>query len=326
MKKASVAALLLLALAACSSKKAQPASDTATAPHIQETASFNADSAYAYVERQVSFGPRVNNTQAHRNAGQWLAAELKRHGAQVELQPATLKAHDGTSLQALNILGRFNPEATDRLLILAHWDSRPWADKDPDPAKHSTPVDGANDGASGVGVILELARLLGQNPQPAGIDLLFVDAEDRGNYENDESWALGSRHYAANLPLDSLRPTRAILLDMVGAPGARFRREYFSEKAAPELARQIWATAEASGYGAYFLNEMGGMLTDDHVELIKKGIPAIDIIDFDPNTTTGFTPTWHTTKDNMSGISRATLKAVGQTLTNFIYSASTKAI
>ena len=280
--------------------------------------SFNADSAYRYVARQVEFGPRVPNTKAHQQAGDWLSAELQRHGAKVMQQNMKLKAFDGTVLNARNIFGQINPEAKDRILLLAHWDCRPWADNDPDPAKRKLPVDGANDGASGVGVLLEIARQLKLSDSKKGVDILFVDAEDWGTEGDDSSWALGAKYFAENLPVEGYAPQVAILLDMVGGKDAQFCREYYSERSAPTVSEAIWATAENLGYGHMFLTRMGSAIMDDHINLIKAGIPAIDIIEYHPEDETGFNSRWHTTADNMDGISKETLKAVGNTLITFL--------
>lgn len=279
---------------------------------------FDADSAYQYIARQVEFGPRVPNTPSHQKTGDWLVAELKRHGAAVTEQRATLKAFDGTQLNARNIFGRLNPEAKDRILLLAHWDCRPWADNDPDPAKHTTPVDGANDGASGVGVLLEIARQLSNSGTKRGVDILFVDAEDWGSEGDDSSWALGAKYFAENLPVDGYSPQGAILLDMVGGHDAIFCREYYSERSAPQLSQQIWDTAANLGYGNIFVNRMGSAILDDHIQLIKAGIPAIDIIEYHPDEETGFNSRWHTVSDNMEGISKQTLKAVGSTVLTWL--------
>lgn len=277
---------------------------------------FDADSAYAYVKRQVEFGPRVPNTEAHARTAVWLASELRRHGAQVVEQKADLKAFDGTVLKMTNIMGSYNPQATDRLLLLAHYDTRPWADRDPDAANHSKPIDGANDGASGVAVLLEAARMLGAAKTDTGIDILFVDAEDYGTDGDDDSWAMGARYFAENPIKPGYRPSRAILLDMVGDTGASFPAEYMSRQAAPDLDDAFRAAAQRAGFADRFPRVMGGAVTDDHVQLIKQGIPAIDIIDYRRGT--GFCPTWHTLDDNLSNISRETLRAVGQSLFEFL--------
>ncbi len=318
-----ILAVLLIVAPACgasgknrSSADSDEAAVTALSEEKVSAPAFNADSAYSYVGRQVSYGPRVPNSEAHRKTGDWLVSELKRHGAQVTEQTPVLTAFDGTKLRARNIFGRFNPEAPRRLLLLAHWDCRPWADEDPDPARRTEPVDGANDGASGVGVLLEVARNLKSVRPDAGVDILFVDAEDWGTAGDDESWALGAKYFASNLPGGDYSPEAAILLDMVGGEGAVFPREYFSQTNAPALTDRFWEAAAKLGYGDTFPQTMGSAVTDDHVELLKAGIPTIDIIDYREGT--GFCPQWHTTSDNMSGISRATLGKVGRTLMLFI--------
>lgn len=279
---------------------------------------FNVDTAFNYVAKQVAFGPRVPNSRAHKEAGDWIVQELKKNGVSVIEQPARLKAFDGTVLNARNIFGRINPEVKDRLLLVAHWDCRPWADQDPDPDKRTLPVDGANDAASGVAVLLEIARQLSLNPTTAGIDLLFVDAEDWGEEGNDDSWALGTQYFVENPPVKGYAPRAAILLDMVGGKDAVFCREYFSERSAPDLADKIWSLGKSLGYDKFFVNKMGSAILDDHVQLIKAGIPAIDIIEYHTDGESGFNSRWHTTADNLDGISAETLGAVGNTLLKFI--------
>lgn len=319
MQKSALILMAALALAGCGGKKASADAENAeTTPASGVAVEFDADSAYSYVERQVGFGPRVPNTEAHRRCGEWLAGELRRHGAKVTEQRATLKAFDGTDLKALNIFAQYNPEARSRVLLLAHWDCRPWADQDPDPGNHDKPVDGANDGASGVGVLLEIARQLGNKAPGKGVDILFVDAEDWGTDGDEESWALGARHFMENLPVEGYMPDEAILLDMVGGKDAVFCREYFSEQAAPALAQAIWGIAAQRGYGNMFQNRMGGAVTDDHVQLIAHGIPTIDIIEYHPENESGFNSRWHTTRDTMEGISSQTLKAVGEVVMQYV--------
>lgn len=320
MYRILITILLAAGLMSCSGKGAQSdASATAdAAPAMAPKATFDADSALSYVKRQVDFGPRVGNTEAHRKTAQWLENELRRHGAEVTLQKMKLDSWDGVALDAVNIIGQYNPQASDRLLLLAHWDTRPWADSDPDAANHKTPVDGANDGASGVGVLLEIARQLAAAKTDKGIDILFVDAEDRGNHDDEESWALGAKYFVEHPFKEGYLPSQAILLDMVGGRGAKFYYEGFSMQGAPELLAMVWQYAKESGYGDMFIAAPGGAVTDDHVRLLQGGIPAIDIIEFDPNSPNGFNSTWHTLQDNISNIDPASLKAVGQTLLNYI--------
>lgn len=311
---------------ACSGAKNGQAGSTADssesaqaeAAPVQKVA-FDADSAFAYVKTQTDFGPRVPNTRAHRLCGDWLEAELKRHGAEVTVQPMSLKAFDGTMLKARNIMGSFNPKADDRTLLMAHWDTRPWADADPDPANHTKAPDGANDGASGVGVLLEVARALAAQNPGKGVDILFLDAEDWGNHSQDDSWALGAEYFVTNPIKADYKPARAILVDMVGGRGSQFYREYQSQRGAPSLCDEVWNMAEASGFGHIFINRMGGAVTDDHVKFLQAGIPAIDIIAFDPESETGFPAMWHTLSDNLQNIDPQVLGAVGQTLLNYIY-------
>lgn len=318
MRTTAIILAATLAVTACGGKKATAEAPVpgAEAPPVE--AGFNADSAYSYVARQVAFGPRVPNTEAHRNCGAWLASELRRHGAKVTEQRASLKAFDGTILNALNIFGQYNPEAKGRILLLAHWDCRPWADEDPDPANRGKPVDGANDGASGTGVLLEIARQLSLKAPAKGIDILFVDAEDWGADGIEDSWALGTKHFIENLPVEGYSPDEAILLDMVGGKDAVFCREYFSERAAPALAQAVWGIAASRGFGHIFLNRLGGAVTDDHLQLISHGIPAIDIIEYHPDSDSGFNPRWHTASDNLEGIDPETLRAVGLTVMDYI--------
>lgn len=308
--------MVAMGFVGCSAGKADGNAEAETETAVEvEAPAFSADSAYSYVKRMVDFGPRVPNTEAHRKAGDWLVSQLKGFGWDVTEQRAALRAFDGTTLQARNIFARLNPEASDRILLLAHWDCRPWADQDPDPAKQKQPVDGANDGASGVGVLLEVARQLGAEKFQKGVDILFVDAEDWGDDGDEDSWALGTQYFMENPPVVGYSPREAILLDMVGSPDATFGYEYFSQQVNPALLQRMWAAGRVLGHDKYFVGRSGGAVTDDHVVLIEHGIPAIDVIDY--RTAPGhygFDPVWHTTADTMDNISPATLRAVGETL------------
>ena len=286
---------------------------------------FNADSAYTYVANQVDFGPRVPNTAAHKACGNYLSSELKRFGAKVFEQEAILTTYNKTPLQAKNIIGSFSPEKDKRILLFAHWDTRPFADEDPDPANHYKPIDGADDGASGVGVLLEIARQIGQQEPNAGIDIIFFDAEDYGTHALEKSgvanpWCLGSQFWAKNPHVPNYRAEYGILLDMVGAKNATFFKEGYSMRYAAPIVEKVWSTARSLGYGKYFINSNGGTITDDHQYVIQgRNIPCIDIINFDPETNTGFGSYWHTMNDTMDNIDRETLKAVGQTVLEVIY-------
>ena len=287
---------------------------------------FSTDSAYSFTKRQVDFGARVPNTKAHDNCAQYLLQELKRHGAEVVEQKANLTAFDGTILKSTNIIGSINPKATTRILLLSHWDSRPWADNDPKPENHKKPVMAANDGASGVGILLEMVRLMSKNQPTVGVDVVFVDAEDYGQPESvsgggsEDSWCLGTQYWAKNPHVSGYTARYGILLDMVGAPGATFYREQASDYYASSVVNAVWSQAKNLGFGQYFRDEKGGAITDDHIYVNKLlGILTIDIIHFDPHTASGFGSYWHTTHDTMDNVDKSTLNAVGTTLLHVLY-------
>ncbi|TAJ14868.1 M28 family peptidase [Marinilabiliaceae bacterium JC017] len=288
---------------------------------------FNGDSAYHYVDAQVAFGPRVPNTEKHAACANYLASQLKRFGAHVIVQEAPVIAFDGTTLNAKNIIGQFNPEQKKRILLFAHWDTRPFADHDPDPAKRNTPILGANDGASGVGVLLEIARQLGKTDHHLGIDIIFFDAEDYGTPDHknmpykEDTWCLGSQYWAKNPHTPNYRAKYGILLDMVGARDALFYKERYSMQYAPNIVEKVWNTAADIGYLRHFSYDLGGQITDDHVYVATiRNIPCIDIIQHDPMSETSFGTYWHTHDDTMENIDKNTLKAVGQTVLEVIYS------
>jgi len=291
----------------------------------QNVPAFDADSAWVFVENQVKFGPRVPNSEAHVACGNYLTSELKRFGAQVYEQEATLTAYNGTQLKAKNIIGSYNPENSKRVLLFAHWDSRPYADHDKDPANHKKPIDGADDGASGVGVLLEMARQFSIKSPAIGIDIIFFDAEDYGTPEfvkeyKENTWCLGAQFWAKNPHVKGYKADFGILLDMVGAKNASFFKEATSMRYAPQVVEEVWSTARDLGYGKFFINAEGGAITDDHQYVILgRNIPCIDIIYTDPESDNGFGPHWHTQNDTMDNIDRETLKAVGQTVLQVVY-------
>lgn len=314
--------LVAASITACSSAKrgsSDPSEQSATDSTATAAILFSADSAFSYVKAQCDFGPRVPGTDAHRRCGDYLAAHMEACGANVINQRTTLTAFDGTRLPARNIIAEFAPDSSRRILLLAHWDCRPWADSDPDPDRRNEPVMGANDAASGVAVLMELARVFAVEAPPVGVDLLLVDAEDWGTSNNEESWALGTQYWVKNPHRKGYRPQFGILLDMVGAAGAQFAKEYFSMAYAPSVISDVWTAALKSGYGNYFVASRGGGVTDDHIFVNAAGIPCIDIIDYRTDAESGFFPGWHTTADTPDCIDPSTLKAVGQTLVNLIY-------
>ncbi|MDR1809909.1 MAG: M28 family peptidase [Prevotella sp.] len=317
---------LFAGLTALSCGNRKPAESTIEESYIKVSPNFDADSAYNFVDKQTAFGVRVPNSAGHKACGNYLLAELKRFGAETTEQKTSLKAFDGVVLEARNIIGSFSPEKADRVLLMAHWDTRPFADQDPDPAKCQTPILGANDAGSGVGVLLEIARLIRQQQPTVGVDIIFFDAEDYGapafaEYEgNDNTWCLGSQYWAKNPHVKAYTARFGILLDMVGAPNAVFAKEYFSQRYARGIVEKVWQTARQLGYGLYFKDKTGGAVTDDHLPVnTERRIPSIDVIQYDEDTGSGFGWYWHTTNDDMSNISKETLKAVGQTVLEVIY-------
>jgi len=320
--------LLLLAvfsIYSCKTKESSEQTDE-QAPALVKSPEFNADSAYSFVKKQVDFGPRVPNTKPHVTCGDYLVATLKKYGMQVTEQKFVAKTYDGKELNARNIIGSYNPKAAKRILLTSHWDSRPFADQDS--LEKTKPVPAANDGASGVGILLEIARTLSlQTAKPEiGVDIIFFDAEDWGNSEEAgemeySGFCLGSQHWAANKHLPDYTAYFGVLLDMAGAKGATFFKEGYSVQMAEGVVREVWNTASRLGYNNYFIDENGSAITDDHLPVNKVAhIPMIDIIHTRQNNLSKtFFDQWHTTHDTMENIDPKTLKAVGQTLVQVIY-------
>ncbi|THG46985.1 M28 family peptidase [Muribaculum caecicola] len=317
-----------LAITACSgnSDKAVSRPDNTTIAHESRNISaleFNADSAYSYVGRQVAMGPRIPGSDAHKECEQFISRFMLESGADtVSTQRGTMLAADGKRIPVANIFAQYNPVAEKRVLLIAHYDTRPWADADTDKLNHNKPVPGANDGASGVGVLLEIARQIGQKRPEIGVDFLFTDAEDMGvsgESGAEDSWCLGTQMWVAQMPYTAAnRPAYGILLDMVGHSDAVFKREYVSDIFAPAVNNRVWAVAKASGFASRFADGQGGAVTDDHTFINRAGIPCIDIVDCVNPQTGSFPANWHTINDNMEHISVHTLKAVGQTVLNTI--------
>lgn len=321
LEKIVVLSLVVAGLAACqNARNRKPATSEASVP------TFNADSAYTFVQTQVDFGPRVPATETHAACADYLTAVLARFGAQVQVQQGEMPIYSGEKKPLKNIIGRFNPEANRRILLCSHWDSRPFADHDPNPANHRKPIAGANDGASGVGVLLEVARHLSANSPAVGVDIVFFDLEDWGapefytGAERADAWCLGSQFWAAEAKRSGYSAECGILLDMVGAAGAQFYREQFSAYFAGSVQNEVWHTAQSLGFGHLFVDARGGAITDDHYYVnTVAGVPCIDIIQYNPYGTTGFADYWHTMADDMRHIDRRTLYMVGQTLLQVIY-------
>lgn len=292
-----------------------------------DTPAFHADSAYRYIEEQVAMGPRVPGSAAHQACAQYLYNRLQAFGWQTQIQAFEAQAYDGKPLLGRNIIGSYRPDIQRRILLMAHWDTRAFADKDPDSSNWHKPIPGANDGASGVAVLLEIARLLALHQPYIGVDIIFFDLEDNGppefkTFEGNESqyWCLGSQYWSKNPHQPGYRAYYGILLDMVGAHDARFYKEPYSLEFAPQIVEKVWQTARLMGYEQYFINQkapirFGGIL-DDHFFVNRDAkIPSIDIIDYEH----GFRSYHHTLQDDLPIIDINTLKAVGDVLLQVLY-------
>lgn len=282
---------------------------------------FNQDSAYSHVLNQVNFGPRVPGTKTHKQCFDYLIKVLRPLADTLYLQYSSALTFDKKTIPVMNVIASFNPHASKRILLCAHWDTRPFADQDD--VDKDKPILGANDGASGVGVLLEIAAELKKQPVEIGVDIVLFDAEDWGDNtgEIQDSYCLGSQHWAKNPHVPSYKADFGILLDMVGAPNAVFGFEGYSLAEAQTYLSMVWSSANNAGYSGYFKNFERGYVTDDHVYVMKHlKIPMIDIIDCDVNTASHFGKYWHTHNDNMDAIDKKTLKAVGQTLLNVLSS------
>ena len=302
-----------------------PETNAAAQPQVA-VPQFNADSAFVFTETQVAFGPRVTGTDAHKKCVAWYVQQFTKYGCTVIQQPFDAKLYTGEVKKATNVIAQINPAATHRIYISAHFDSRNQAEEDKDDAKKKLPILGADDGASGVGVMIELARLLQANPavKDLGVDFVLFDAEDLGKNEDEtaKSWGLGSQHWAANPHAKLYQPRYGILLDMVGAKNAAFPKEEVSQKHAADFQNKIWQIANEIGYGNFFLDQKCRAVIDDHYFVNEIAhIPTVDIINLDISQGDGgykFGAYHHTHDDNMSIIDKTTLRAVGQTVLTVI--------
>lgn len=272
---------------------------------------FDGARALQYAATQVEFGPRIPGTDAHRRMGAWLDSMARARADSVIVQDWEHVTAKGVRLPLRNVLMRFNPAATERVLFLAHWDTRPMADKALDAADQARPVPGANDGASGVAVLLGMADALRQAPPTTvGVDLLFVDGEDFGSFEDTTETLLGARYYARHLPPGGM-PRFAVLLDMIGDRDLRITQEGNSLLGAPEIVEKVWKVAKAAGHGDIFVQEAGLTVVDDHVPLQQVGIRAIDVIDFSYGSNNTL---WHTPDDTIDKLGASSLQAVGDVM------------
>ena len=292
---------------------------------------FSGDSAFQFVKSQTDFGPRVPQTEAHDLCAQWLVERLSEYADTVYVQDFRTRIYNGKSMDGQNIIASFHPEASKRIVLCSHWDSRPFADHDPDEANWNTPIDGANDGASGVGVLMECARLFKQQPigEKLGIDIIFFDLEDYGPrqdeamkyYDEDVNhWALGSQYWAKHPHIYGYSAYYGILLDMVGGSNPNFAKEYYSQGYASAVHNKVWRKAFDLGYRSFFTTELGDPISDDHIPLNEAGLPTIDIIDLQPDSSNGsFPEVWHTLDDNIDNIDPAILQIVGNLIINVVY-------
>lgn len=292
-----------------------------------EKPDFNADSAYFFIQQQVDFGPRFPNNEAHGKCATFLKNKLAQYGLKSSIQIGNAKTFNNKNITIKNIIGEYNPTAKKRILLFAHWDSRPFADQD---TKDLTkPILGANDGASGVGILIEVARQLSIKKPDIGVDIIFFDAEDYGqpssamSLMDSDSWCLGSQYWAKNLHKPNYKAEFGILLDMVGSENALFTHESISVQYAPEILKKVWNKAHQLGYSNYFVNEQTFFVgTDDHKYVNQlANIPSIDIIHYE-RSTGNFHHSWHTHNDNMDVINKPTLTAVGETLLSVIFEES----
>lgn len=293
---------------------------------------FNADSAYQFVAKQTQFGPRVPETEAHAQCAEWLTAKLNGWADTVIVQEFRTRLFNDKGIDGKNIVGVFHPEAKKRIVLCAHWDSRPYADHDPEEANTHTPIDGANDGASGVGVLLECARQFNLQalPEKLGVDIVLFDLEDYGPHKDEAEdyyddrvnyWALGSQYWSKHPHVYGYKAYYGILLDMVGGSNPSFPKEYYSQGFAAWVSNKVWRKAYDLGYRHAFSNELGGMISDDHIPMNQvAGIPTIDIIDLQPESSNEcFPEVWHTLNDNLEHIDKTTLGMVGNVLLHVIY-------
>ena len=300
MRVIAMGALLCTALmlAACHGERAHTAFDGATA--------------LTYVRTQLAFGPRTPNSDGARRCGDWIIAQMRAHADTVIVQSWTHTTVDGKQLVLRNILARWRPQATDRVLYVTHWDTRPVADDDPDSTKRTDPMPGANDGASGVALFVELANVLKQTPPNVGVDLLFVDGEDYGSFEpKQQDVLLGSTYFAAHLPAPGYQPLYGVLFDMIGQRDLQIYEEGNSVQKAPEVVDRVWRAADDMGYGDVFIPRTKYTISDDHLPLLAAGLRVIDVIDYDYAV-------HHTTHDTIDQLSARSFQVVGDVATGLV--------
>lgn len=311
--------LSILLVSSCSKNNTATTEDSIDYSKI-EIPQISADSVYNFVKVQCDFGPRTPESSAAKQCGDYLIAFFKDKADTVYVQEFSSKLWNGKEVKGRNIIVSFNPESTDRVVYASHWDSRLWADQDEDATKHNTPVVAANDGASGVGVLMEIARVLKGKKTKQGLDLVLFDLEDQGApawsdtvIQDQRDWCLGSQYWSQNLHIPYYSAKYGILLDMVGYKELRFTKEQQSMTYASSIMNTIWNIAASLGYESTFVNTMEGSVMDDHIWVNHYArIPMIDLVQNSANGS--FFPYWHTTKDDMEHISKESLYKVAKVL------------
>lgn len=324
MKSLVIALAAAAAVSACTGKT--PSATKQAQPTTPPSVTFSADSAYSYVAAQTAFGPRTMGSEAHTACVDYLCAKMRQFGAEVSLQEGSGTAYDGSAIPVRNIIATYRPDRVRRVLLCAHYDSRPWADHDTNKALRDTPISGANDGASGVGVLMEIGRQLQAKQPNVGVDIIFFDAEDAGTPDHikttdyrQDTWCVGSQMWGKGPGRDA-QHLFGILLDMVGDSSAVFPVELFSVSKAQDVVEKVWDMAEATGHADRFIRTEGSYITDDHYYINKlTSVPTIDIIHYDSQNEKGFCDTWHTQDDVLTHISRESLAAVGEVVLSVVY-------
>ncbi len=315
-----------LVVSSCNNEPKQTGNTTVEKPKVL-VPSFNKDSAYYYIEKQLSFGPRVPGTETHIACRDWMVEKFTEFGAEVIVQDFTAQFYTGETAPSSNIIAQFNPDHENRVILSAHWDSRFIGEEDEDKDKKDQPIPGADDGGSGVGVLLEIARQIGQNPIDLGVDIILWDAEDQGQrgggQQSELTWCLGSQYWSRNKHTNKYKAMYGINLDMVGAKNPRFGKDGVSRYYAPKVLNKVWKLARTMGYSDMFADDNTGGITDDH-KIVNEmaGIPMINIINQPIDSDHSFVRHWHTHNDNIDAIEKRTLKAVGQVVLAVVYKES----
>lgn len=317
--KYSVVGLLIFLSACKSNKSSEEESVAAPEPEVPVSVpQFNPDTAFRYTEVQVKFGPRVPGSAAHKKCGDYLFSVLKQWCDTVIEQNAPITAHDGKVFQMRNIIGSFNPAAGNRIILAAHWDTRPWADQATE--RKEAPIDGANDGAASAAMLLEAARQMALADVKTGVDIILFDLEDYGKSEIENSYCYGSQYWSRNKHVPGYQARFGILIDMAAGENPTFTKEGTSMQYASDVVELVWNTAAEAGYGKYFVNDESAGIVDDHYYINRiAGIRCIDIIHYDYSMPQHFWKHWHTHEDTIDKVDKNSLKVVGQVLLEVVF-------